>query len=215
MTNLIKRISTSICLLVIFFLSIYNNFLFLLLIIFCTYQIFYEFYNLLCKIFTHKNKAYIFFFCFLVLIFLTYLFCFIWFNFISDNYFDRIFLFLLISISISTDIGGFVFGKIMKGKKITKISPNKTYSGMFGSYITSVTVVLIFFKNYIDIQNLLYIAFFASSISQLGDLFISYLKRKAKLKDTGKILPGHGGILDRFDGLIFVLTIGSLSKIIL
>tara|TARA_B100000963_G_C22545748_1_gene634334 strand:- start:272 stop:685 length:414 start_codon:yes stop_codon:yes gene_type:complete len=136
-------------------------------------------------------------------------------NFTSNYQLDKIFLFLLISISISTDIGGYIFGKTFKGKKITKISPNKTYSGMIGSYIMSVFVAYFFFKNFINIQNLLIIAFFVSTISQIGDLFISYLKRKANLKDTGSILPGHGGILDRFDGLIFVLTIGSLSKIIL
>ncbi len=86
---------------------------------------------------------------------------------------------------------------------------------MFGSYLTSIIIVYIFFKNYIDTQNLLFIVLFVSTVSQLGDLFISYLKRKAKIKDTGTILPGHGGILDRFDGLIFALIIGSLSKVIL
>tara|TARA_Y100000591_G_C21828601_1_gene698207 strand:- start:1077 stop:1496 length:420 start_codon:yes stop_codon:yes gene_type:complete len=136
----------------------------------------------------------------------------LWFNFNSNNKLDKIFLLFLISISISTDIGGFVFGKIFKGKKLTKISPNKTYSGMFGSYLVTTLVVYFLFKNYIDTQNLFIIAFYVCTISQLGDLFISFLKRKAKLKDTGTILPGHGGILDRFDGLIFVLTIGSFSK---
>ncbi len=215
MTNLSKRIYTSLSLIVIFITSIYNNLIFLLFIIFCFYQIFYEFYNLLKKIFQYKRKIYLYFFLFLILLFLTYLICFVWMNFTSNYQLDKIFLFLLISISISTDIGGYIFGKTFKGKKITKISPNKTYSGMIGSYIMSVFVAYFFFKNFINIQNLLIIAFFVSTISQIGDLFISYLKRKANLKDTGSILPGHGGILDRFDGLIFVLTIGSLSKIIL
>ena len=57
--------------------------------------------------------------------------------------------------------------------------------------------------------------FFISLISQIGDLIISYFKRKAKLKDTGKILPGHGGLLDRVDGLIFVMPTIYLSKFII
>ena len=88
-----------------------------------------------------------------------------WFNFISDNELDKVFLFLLISISISTDVGGFVFGKIFKGKKLTKISPKKTYSGMIGSYLTTVIIVNFFFKNYIDTQNLLFIALIYRLIS--------------------------------------------------
>ncbi len=215
MTNLGKRIYTSLILLTIFFLSIYNNLILFLLLIFCFYQIFYEFFNLLNIIFKNNKKNYLYFFLFLILLFLTYLFSFIWFSYNSSDELSKLFLFLLISASISTDIGGFVFGKIFKGKKLTKISPNKTYSGMIGSYLTSLLIVYLFFKNFIDIQTLLLITFFVSTISQLGDLFISYLKRKAKLKDTGTIFPGHGGILDRFDGLIFVLTIGSLFKIIL
>ena len=215
MTNLSKRIYTSLILLIIFTISIYNNLIFFLFIILCSYQIFYEFFYLLEKILKHKNKIYLYIFLFFILIFLTYLSCFILFNFNSNDELDKIFLFLLITISISTDIGGFIFGNIFKGRKLTKISPKKTYSGMFGSYVTTLIIVYFFFKNYFDTQNLLIIAFFVSTISQLGDLSISYLKRKANLKDTGTILPGHGGILDRFDGLIFVLTIGSMSKIIL
>ncbi len=215
MTNLTKRIYSSFCLLIILFLSIYNHAIFFLFIIFCIYQIFYEFYNLLSKIFNYKNKIYLYFLLFLILLFLTYLFCFIWVNLNSKDEFDKLFLYVLITISISSDIGGFIFGKTFKGRKLTKISPNKTFSGMFGSYLTSIIIVYIFFKNYIDTQNLLFIVLFVSTVSQLGDLFISYLKRKAKIKDTGTILPGHGGILDRFDGLIFALIIGSLSKVIL
>ena len=186
-----------------------------MLIIFSFYQIFYEFFKLLNKILINTRKIYQYFLLLLSLIFLTYLVIFLWINFNSDNEIDKLFLFLLISISISTDIGGYIFGKVFKGKKLTKISPNKTYSGMLGSYITTFFIVYFLFKNYFSSQNLLFIIFFASTISQMGDLFISYLKRKAKLKDTGVIFPGHGGILDRFDGLIFVLTIGSLSKFIL
>ena len=121
------------------------------------------------------------------------------------------FLFIVI-ICISTDIGGYVFGKIFKGPKLSKISPKKTYAGVIGSFLLSLTTGLIFI-NYFGKDStilntegfpILLIILFISFISQLGDLIISYFKRKAKLKDTGKIIPGHGGLLDRIDGLIFV-----------
>ena len=111
-------------------------------------------------------------------------------------------------ICISSDIGGYIFGNIFKGKKITKISPNKTYSGMIGSYILAVLFSYLFFGNQYDLNLLLIYTLVVSSISQCGDFFISYLKRKAKIKDTGRLLPGHGGFLDRLDGLIFALPIG-------
>ena len=135
----------------------------------------------------------------------------------------KIFLFVIL-ISILTDIGGYVFGKIFKGPKLTKISPNKTYAGLIGSFILSVFGGLIIveymdhfiidiYYNFISFQsyginlNLFVLIFIliTSFISQLGDLIISYFKRIAKIKDTGKILPGHGGLLDRIDGIIFVV----------
>ena len=108
----------------------------------------------------------------------------------------------------------YIFGKIFKGPKLTKISPNKTYSGVFGSFLLSIMggifLIKIFSINNIvlsikGILDISIIIFIISLISQLGDLIISYFKRKAKVKDTGKILPGHGGLLDRIDGIIFVL----------
>ena len=130
------------------------------------------------------------------------------------------FLFIIL-ICILTDLGGYTFGKIFKGPKLTKISPNKTYSGVVGSFLFSIVVGSLFLE-YIDnnllekypIKILLGILLI-SLISQLGDLIISYFKRKAKLKDTGNILPGHGGLLDRVDGMIFVVpTIFILTFII-
>ena len=123
----------------------------------------------------------------------------------------KYFLFIVV-VCIFTDIGGYIFGKIFNGPKLTKISPNKTYAGVFGSFLLSLIAGLIytnyFFakKEVTDADHLLIflIILFISFISQIGDLVISYFKRKAKLKDTGKILPGHGGLLDRIDGLIFV-----------
>ena len=130
------------------------------------------------------------------------------------------FLFIIL-ICIFTDIGGYVFGKVFKGPKLTKISPNKTYSGLLGSFIFPVIVSLIYNKYYtltgtyfssklpgVDFElNFLFFILFISMISQLGDLIISFFKRKAKVKDTGNLLPGHGGLLDRIDGLIFVIPI--------
>ena len=125
----------------------------------------------------------------------------------------KYFLFI-VTICIFTDIGGYVFGKVFKGPKLTKISPNKTYSGVFGSFLLSIISGLIFLNYFGKIEmvdsNHLFIfliILLISLISQIGDLIISYFKRKAKLKDTGKILPGHGGLLDRIDGLVFVMPI--------
>ena len=138
---------------------------------------------------------------------------FLFFSFYSAFYLRQIygvntFLFILI-ICIFTDLGGYVFGKILKGPKLTKISPNKTYAGVVGSFLFSLIAGLFFLKYYLflyfQIDFAISMILLISLISQIGDLVISYFKRKAKLKDTGKILPGHGGLLDRIDGLIFVL----------
>ena len=125
----------------------------------------------------------------------------------------KYFLFI-VTICIFTDIGGYVFGKVFKGPKLTKISPNKTYSGVFGSFLLSNISGLIFLNYFgkgeiVDSEHLFVflIILLISLISQIGDLIISFFKRKAKLKDTGKILPGHGGLLDRIDGLVFVMPI--------
>ena len=125
----------------------------------------------------------------------------------NENYEDFLFT---ITICIFTDIGGYIFGKIFKGPKLTKISPKKTYAGVFGSFFLPLIAGLLVYEyeytNQIPDEGIyfLIIVLFISLISQIGDLIISYFKRKAKLKDTGKILPGHGGLLDRIDGIIFV-----------
>ena len=123
-----------------------------------------------------------------------------------------VFLFIII-ISILTDVGGYFFGKTFRGPRLTKISPNKTYSGVIGSFILSIIGGMTYFNLFVGniimsvheyIIVLLFI-FLISLISQLGDLIISFYKRIAKLKNTGKILPGHGGLLDRIDGIIFTV----------
>ena len=125
------------------------------------------------------------------------------------------FLFLII-VCIFTDIGGFIFGKIFKGPKLTKVSPKKTYSGVIGSFLISLLFGLIYI-NYLGQKSkilletdpifIISLILFISLVSQIGDLIISYFKRKAKLKNSGKILPGHGGLLDRIDGIIFVMPL--------
>ena len=125
---------------------------------------------------------------------------------------DGPFFFLyILSICICSDIGGYIIGKSVGGKKLTKISPNKTISGSFGSFCFSIIPLLIFYninssEYLLSISNFL-MCLFTSLVCQLGDLFISYLKRKAKVKDTGSILPGHGGLMDRVDGIILTREI--------
>ena len=139
---------------------------------------------------------------------------------IRENYDLNVFL-LIITICIFTDIGGYLFGNIFKGPKLTRISPKKTYSGVFGGFLLSLISGLIF-SNYFSVEQkifnkdlfLLLIILFISMISQIGDLIISYFKRKAKLKDSGKIIPGHGGLLDRIDGMIFVFPICYLISVL-
>ena len=116
----------------------------------------------------------------------------------------------IIIICVSTDLGGYIFGKIFKGPKLTKISPNKTYSGMIGGYLLSIIILnkfytdSYFFQNSIQVgSNFLLFILSVSTISQIGDIIISYFKRIAKIKNTGKLIPGHGGLLDRIDGMIF------------
>jgi phosphatidate cytidylyltransferase len=148
---------------------------------------------------TNKN----YFFLGLVFLILSFLSA-----FLLRNIFLKDFI-LVILICISTDIGGFVFGKIFKGSKLIKISPNKTYSGMFGSFFLSI-ISAFFYINYYDLiywtDNVLFITvILISSVSQIGDLTVSYFKRISKIKNTGKIIPGHGGLLDRIDGMIFAI----------
>ena len=133
---------------------------------------------------------------------------------------------LILIICITTDIGGYIFGKIFKGPKLIKISPNKTYAGMIGSFLLSIIASYLFAIKYdstfFQNQNLsedfyfIFLVFLISSVSQIGDLIISYFKRLSKIKDTGNIFPGHGGLLDRIDGMIFAFPfIFVVSKILL
>ena len=130
------------------------------------------------------------------------------------------FFFLILIICIFTDIGGYTLGKIFKGPKLSKISPNKTYTGMFGGFLFSLISGL-FYIDYSKIETSLstleifLCIIIISFIGQIGDLIISFFKRKAKIKDTGTLLPGHGGLLDRLDGIVFVFLFLYLAKLII
>ena len=212
MTEIKKRFFTSILLFLVLFLCIYSQVAVTFFLVFCFYQMISEFYFIFSKIFK-QNKFNTYISMLFILCALSCIIIFVWTTFISDNHNAKLFFFLIVSITISTDIGGFLFGKIFKGKKLSKISPKKTYSGMIGSYILSFVTTYFLFKNYFNFTDLMLFVIIISTSSQIGDLLISFLKRNANIKDTGNILPGHGGLLDRFDGLILAIPIGLiLSK---
>ncbi len=208
MPEVIKRIITSLLLILFLIISINSIYVLFFLLIICCYEIFYEFFSMIKKIFISKNKINLYIFSLISLIYITFINLEIFNIFLFDITKKKETFYLIVTICISTDVGGYVFGKIFKGKKLSKISPNKTYSGLFGSYLLSVITSLYLFNNIYEINELVLFSLIISSISQAGDMFISFLKRKAKLKDTGNIFPGHGGMLDRFDGLIFAIPLG-------
>ena len=138
------------------------------------------------------------------------------------SFFEFLMIFI---ICITTDIGGYIFGKIFKGPKLIKISPNKTYSGVIGSFLMSIVIAYLidinfrgyFLENQKFLNDLYFIfaVFLVSSVSQIGDLIISFFKRSSNIKDTGNLFPGHGGLLDRIDGMIFVFPfVFIISKIL-
>ena len=207
--NLKKRIYTSlILLLLIIVISKSNSILVFSLIVLGVLSLL-EFIDISNK--TIKNKFYL-----LIsnLFFVVYIFIFCLFFFYFSNFVHlKVILFSLLLCCVASDIGGFVFGKTFKGPKITKISPNKTYAGSLGSIIFSMVVfsgLMISFTNNFNYM-ILIIAIITSTACQFGDLFFSFLKRKAKIKDTGNFLPGHGGILDRLDGIFLGIPIGFIS----
>ena len=211
-----KRVLTSILLIFIVCFAFFYSFLLIILLILIFVFSWIEFKALINKIIKSErylNKILRSFYITLALIYFFY-FSTVVFNEISKiQMSDKINIIYFLLICIFSDIGGFLFGKIFKGKKLTKISPKKTISGMIGSFSLSLILVP-FFLNFSPIRfnffELVFLAISVSFICQLGDLFISYLKRKAKVKDTGDLLPGHGGVLDRIDGIIFALPLGTL-----
>ena len=195
-SELFKRIISSLIIIPIaLFFIIKGSFLFIFFILICFLITSYEWHKM-----SNKKPYYLPGLLFLMLSFYSaYL--------IRANDSDslKFFLYILI-VCVSSDIGGYIFGKILKGPKLIKISPKKTYSGLIGGYLMSIILYYLFINlNYgdeINSNDFIFILLI-STISQLGDITISYFKRLSKIKDTGKILPGHGGLLDRIDGMIF------------
>ena len=212
--NLKKRILTSIVLFLFLFFAFINNFVLgYLLMIISVFSVL-EFFKMM-KIFLKNNIALQ---LLSNLIFIFYIFCFsaiiLTFSFSLST---KMLFFLILLICIASDIGGFVFGKTFKGPKLTKISPNKTISGVAGSLIFSLglAIILIYLFNKNFDLNVAIIGLITSFGCQTGDLFFSLLKRKSSLKDTGNFLPGHGGILDRIDGILIGIPVGFFSLLII
>ena len=209
-----KRLLTSVLLISLLAAMYHYSFVMIIALIFIAIIVWIEFYALISKILPSKNlkdKLLRFIYKTISLLYLSLL---VYFIFAIESYYPNLKLYFLYSIlvAILSDIGGLVLGKTFKGKKLTKISPNKTYSGSIGSFIFSFLLTPFFYKELIvyNFSTLILITVLISLTSQLGDLFISFLKRKAKVKDTSDILPGHGGFLDRLDGMIFAIPVGIL-----
>ena len=209
-SELFKRFISSLFLLSLIFLSaLINDYIFLSILFIVIIFSWIEWVSIIEKIRFKKIYKVIHIILFLIYLLMTFIVCF---NvFVIDKYF---FLTILM-ICVFSDVGAYVFGKTFGGKKLTKISPNKTISGSIGSFILSYIgffVIYLYFSDLLfvrlQIEALVFIPFFISLICQLGDLFISYYKRRAKIKNTGNLIPGHGGLLDRIDGSIFALPIG-------
>jgi phosphatidate cytidylyltransferase len=196
--ELIKRILSSLTLIPIaIFFIVKGSFLFNFFIFVCFLITAYEWHMM-----TKRKRYYIYGFIFLIISFYSI-------YYLRNGFYGEYAWILGVTIiCVSTDIGGYVFGKIFKGPTLTKLSPNKTYAGMIGGYFLSIISINIFLQHPIFIsiefsKPIFIFVLLISTISQIGDIIISYFKRLSKIKDTGKIIPGHGGLLDRVDGMIF------------
>ena len=217
--NLKKRFITSIFLISLLTGMFFYSYIMIVSLIIITIIAWIEFYALISKIIKKnyfKNKFLRFFYKSLSLFYLSGL-VYLILSIESEYSHLKIYLLYSIFVAIMSDVGGIFFGKVFKGKKLTKISPNKTISGSIGSFILPMTLIPFFYQNQIDhnLLSILLITTCISLVSQLGDLFISFLKRKAKVKDTSDLLPGHGGVLDRIDGIIFAIPLGIYLFIII
>ena len=211
--NLKKRLVTSILLISLLILMIVSKPIFLYFLIVIGIFSIIEFTGLIKNINKKFLLRLVFNLIFIIFIFILFSLFFI----LSDNFQFKIVLFTLLLTCISSDLGGYIFGKTFKGPKISKISPNKTISGSIGSFIfSSLTFCGLFFLMTKNINYIIILTgVITSLVCQIGDLFFSYLKRKANKKDTGNLLPGHGGVLDRIDGIIFGLPAGFILLIAL
>tara|TARA_Y100000816_G_C26049580_1_gene550197 strand:- start:557 stop:1216 length:660 start_codon:yes stop_codon:yes gene_type:complete len=212
--ELYKRINTGALLLLLLILMFMSKIIYLFTLIVIFSLSFVEF-TKLSKIFSKKKYLYQFL---ANLVFTLYLFLFLMICIfgLNDIHF-KIILFIILLICISSDIGGILFGKIFKGPKLTSISPNKTIAGCIGSFVLSILTSSLLLKYIFNTEliNNIFLGLFISISVQAGDLFFSYLKRKSSMKHTGNILPGHGGILDRIDGILLGMPVGLLYVLIL
>jgi len=217
-SNIKKRILTSVLLISLLIGMFYYSYIMIVSLIIIAIISWIEFYALISKILKKNILKDKFFRSIYKTLSLFYLSGLVYLIFAIESEYSNLKIYLLYSVlvAILSDIGGLVCGKIFKGKKLTKISPKKTISGSIGSFIFSILLIPFFYKTYIDqnLLNILLITIIISLTSQLGDLFISFLKRKAKVKDTSDLLPGHGGVLDRIDGIIFAIPLGILLFIV-
>ena len=213
-TELKKRILTSILLFSLLYGMYFYSFIMIGALLIMAIIIWIEFYALISKIIRNNKPQDRLFRLIFKSVSLLYLSLFVYFVLVIESHYADLKIYLLYSVlvSILSDIGGLTIGKTFKGKKLTKISPNKTISGSIGSFVFSLLLIPIFYNRLIvyDLLTLIILTITISLISQLGDLFISLLKRKAKVKNTSDILPGHGGLLDRVDGIIFAAPLGVL-----
>ena len=202
MSNFKKRLIVSLLafplIYILFYQKVLSNLLILIVFLFCIFE--------WVKIFKKKNAI---FFLGLIVLFAFLLSLLRIYNF---EEFNLTFLWLIILTWLS-DIGGYIFGKLFGGPKLTQISPNKTWAGAIGSIILSQFAFLIFFlnSNYKFNINIIFMQLFLSIIGQFGDILMSYVKRKNNKKDTSNFIPGHGGFLDRVDGLIWIIIFGNFS----
>lgn len=211
--NLKKRLITSSLLVLLIFLIVKSNqilvYSLLVLGVFSLIE-FFQIINKIIKknvfrfIFNMLFSLYIFFFCQL-------------FFFFSSLIHLKFLLFTILIGCIASDLGGYIFGKTFKGPRLTKISPKKTFSGAAGSIIFTSVIISSLFFYYTNVYGLKFfvLGILVSLSNQAGDLFFSALKRKAKIKDTGNLLPGHGGILDRIDGILIGVPLGIIFTLLL
>jgi phosphatidate cytidylyltransferase len=210
-TEMQKRILTSIILFTLL-VCMYNYIYVLIIALILVSSISWiEFYALTSKIFKKETTKNIFlrFFCKSGSLLYLFFFSFIIIQLKLKNIGAEIFIVYSVMICITSDIGGLLIGRFFKGKKLTQVSPNKTISGSIGSFVFSLLLIPFFYKHFNnhEVASIIVITLLISFTSQIGDLFVSLLKRKAKVKDTGDLLPGHGGFLDRIDGILFAVPI--------
>ena len=211
--DLKKRTLTSIVLFLLLFFSFINNYILGYVLIIAGLFSVLEFLKMAEIIFKKKKLIKIlinsFFFLYIFYFFTVFFF-------LSFSLHLKILIFVILLTCVASDIGGFVFGKTFKGPKLTRVSPKKTIAGAIGSLIFSAVFILLiiyyFSKNFQ--LSIIFIGLLTSISCQIGDLLISYLKRKSSLKDTGNFLPGHGGVLDRIDGMLLGIPLGFLTLLI-